>query len=76
MSLSHSVGDHVHPWTALPDGPTEIDDPYDDCKESALVNTLVEGGVVLLIAAMINVAFWGVIRFGVVETPLITAQIA
>lgn len=66
----------MHPWAALPDTPTGINDSYDDCKESPLVDMLVEGGVVLLIAAIINVVFWGVAHFGVVETLHMSAQVA
>lgn len=44
------------------------EDAYDACKDSALVDTLVEGGVVLLIAALINVIFWGIVRFGVADS--------
>lgn len=41
----------------------EADDPYDAGKESPLVDTLVEGAVVLVIAALINVTLWGLIHF-------------
>lgn len=41
----------------------ESDDPYDACKDSPFVDTLVEGAVVLLIAVLINLTFWGIVLF-------------
>ena len=53
---------------------TDDTDPYDACKDSPLVDTLVEGGVVVLIAALVNVTFWGIVRFGVNDS--FAAQVA
>lgn len=41
----------------------EIDDHYDHCKDSPFIDTLVEGAVVIVIALLINVTFWGIIHF-------------
>lgn len=58
------------------DPANEFEDPYDACKDSPLVDTLVEGGVVVLIALLINITFWGIIRFGVPENPLYLSEVA
>lgn len=55
------LGGWAEEWFA---GTGEADDAYESCGESPLVDTLVEGGVVLAIAGLVNVTFWGMIRFG------------
>lgn len=77
MSSPHSPHNHdefaCETVRRPPDWPTpastvsadEHEDPYDACKESPIVDTLVEAAVVLLIAALINFTFWGIVRFGV-----------
>lgn len=57
-----------------PQAAHDADDPYDAGKESPLVDTLVEGAVVLVIAALINVTFWGLIHFS--DDPTVLASAA
>lgn len=66
-----------HPWARAP-RPASVEPPdaFDEAKESPLVDTLVEGGVVLVIAALVNVAFWGVVRFGFVDGASFLAEVA
>lgn len=63
MSISHPNFSTDHQHHLL-----ETSDPYEDSKHSPLIDTLVEGAVILLIAALINLTFWALVRFGVDST--------
>lgn len=88
MPFPHMLHDHpayaydsmrsVSQWTPNPedDVADEHVDTYDACKESPFVDTLVEGGVVLLIAGLINVTFWGIVHFGVGDNAALLGEVA
>lgn len=64
------------PANTQPEPDDDVYDAYDTCKDSPFVDTLVEGGVVLVIAALINVALWGIVRFGSSDHAALFGQVA
>lgn len=66
----------LHARTTTATYSEDMDDSYDRCEESPLVDTVVEFVVILMIAALINIMFWGVLRFGVSESVDFLAEVA